>query len=52
MEQLTDEMIEEIVYWADLAAQFDLLVAALASLQRLHPGLRRRVIREVAHEGH
>jgi hypothetical protein len=50
---LTDEATAEIVNWADLATQFDLTVAALASLQRLRPALRRRVIREVmGHEGH
>jgi hypothetical protein len=45
---LADEIAEEIVNWADLATQFDLTVAALASLQRLRPALRRRVLREVA----
>jgi hypothetical protein len=50
---LADETVEEITNWADLATQHELLIAALASLQRLRPALRRRVIREVAgHESH
>jgi hypothetical protein len=44
---LADEITEEIVNWCDLATQHELLIAALASLQRLRPALRRRVIREV-----
>jgi hypothetical protein len=52
-QMLADETIEEITNWADLATQFDLTVAALASLQRLRPALRRRVIRQVSgHESH
>jgi hypothetical protein len=49
---LADETVEEITNWADVATQFDLTVAAIASLQRLRPALRRRVVREVPHEGH
>lgn len=47
---LQAETIEDISNWADLATQFELLTAAMASIQRMRPGLRKRFMREFQNE--
>lgn len=47
---LRSEVIEDVTNWADLASEYELMVAATAAVQRMRKGTRQRFIREVARD--